>query len=179
MRPLQRTSPLTVLVFAVVGAVIGLIVQFVRSSRGLAPFVPPTSLAATLVVVAAVLIVLAVILHRAVKPADDEPRPQRKPVNPFHAVRLLAGARAGQFAGSLFGGFGAGLALQLLTRSVMPPAHTWFPMLLVLGSGIALAVCGMIAEWLCRVPPSGPDTGSEGGGEPGGTDPGAASERPA
>jgi len=177
VRKLQRTSPLTVLVFACGGLAVGLLIQFVRSSRGLAPLVPPGSLSATLLVIAAVLIVLATLLHRAVRPeAPEGARPApRRPVNPFHAVRLLAGARAAQFAGALFAGFGAGLALQLLTRSVMPPAPTWLPMLFVLGSGVALAVCGMIAEWLCRVPPEGPESGEAAGDG----DPGAPTQNPA
>lgn len=185
MKKMQRTSPLSVLTFAVVGIAIGLLVQFARSSQGQAPLVPPVSLAFTLLVIAAVLLVLAILLHRAVRSGDSSSsensngsrnrQPRRRPVNPFHAVRLLAGARAGQFAGALFGGFGGGLALQLLARSVMPPSATWLPMILVLGAGAALVVCGVIAEWLCRVPPEGPE--SEGDAE--GTGSGAPSENPA
>jgi drug/metabolite transporter (DMT)-like permease len=152
---MHRTSPLAIAAFAVVGLAGGLLLQFARSSWGQAPFVPPVSLAATLVVIAVVLLVLGIALRRAVT------RDSGRPVNPFHAVRLLAGARAGQFAGALFGGFGGGLALQLLTRSVPPPVATWLPMLLVLGAGIVLTVCGVVAEALCRVPPGGPEPGSE------------------
>lgn len=155
MPKLQRTSPLAITAFAVVGLAVGLLVQFARSSWGLAPFVPPVSLAATLVVIGAVMLVLGIALRRAVT------RRSGRPVNPFHAVRLLAGARASQFAGALFGGFGGGLALQLLTRSVPPPVASWLPMLLVLGAGIALLVCGLIAELLCRVPPQDPEEGQD------------------
>jgi len=159
MKKLQRTSLVTVLVFAVIGLVVGLIVQFIRSNRGLAPLVPPITLAATLLVIAVVLLVLAVLLRRAVKSGSrDESSPIRRlPVNPFHAVRLLAGAQASQLSGALFAGFGAGLAAQLLTRSVQPPAATWVPMLLEVGAGVVLLACGMIAEWLCRVPPDSGD----------------------
>lgn len=170
MRRLQRTSPLSVAAFAAVGIAAGLLVQVFRSARGSAPLVPPLSLAATLLVMAAVLVVLAVLLRRAVT------RASRRPVNPFHAVRLLAGARAGQFGGALLGGFGAGLALQLLTRSVMPPTSTWVPMLLVAGAGVVLAVCGVIAEALCRVPPDDPEIEGE-PGDPEGP-PVRPSERP-
>ncbi|MBO1901664.1 DUF3180 domain-containing protein [Leucobacter weissii] len=154
MPKLQRTSPLWLLALAAIGAAVGLLLQVLLSSQGSPPFVPPTSLAATLGVIAAVLLVLGIMLRRAVT------RASAGGVNPFHAVRLLAGARAGQFAGSLFAGFGAGLALQLLSRSVAPPPATWVPMLLVLAAGIALLVCGVVAEALCRVPPDDPDDGS-------------------
>lgn len=172
MNRLRRTSPLSVIAFAVVGVGAGLLIQLFRSARGSAPLVPPISLAESMLVMAVVLIVLAVMLRRAVTRASE------RRVNPFHAVRLLAGARAGQFAGALLGGFGAGLALQLLTRSVMPPAATWVPMLAVLGAGIVLTVCGVVAEALCRVPPDDPDAQGEGdaGEDPG---PGVPTEHPA
>lgn len=160
---LQRTPILSVIAFLGIGVVVGLIVQFARSGQGLSPLVPPVSLPATLVVIAGVLIVLAVILHRRVRAIGETPEQARGqgPVNPFHAVRLLAGAKAAQYAGALFGGFGGGLALQLLTRSVMPKEEIWWPMILVLGAGVALAVCGMIAEWLCRVPPDDTESGRD------------------
>lgn len=157
MTRMQRTSPLAVLAFAAAGLAIGLLVQLIRSTQGSAPLVPPISLAATLLVIAGVLILLAVLLRRAVTRAAG------RAVNPFHAVRLLAGARAGQFAGALFAGFGGGSILQLLTRSVMPPAATWLPMLFVLIAGAVLVACGIIAEMLCRVPPRGPEEGEQAG----------------
>lgn len=164
---MQRTSPLAIAAFAAVGVAAGLLLQFARSSWGLAPFVPPLSLTATLTVIAVVLLILGIALHRTVTRGREEasgrrePSGPRKPVNPFHAVRLLAGARAAAFAGALFAGFGGGLALQLLTRSVAPPAGTWLPMLLVLGAGVVLTVCGLIVEALCRVPPDDSEPGAE------------------
>lgn len=151
----RRTSALAVGAFVVVGLMIGFLVQVARSSWGSAPLVPPFSLAATLVVIGGVLLGLGIALRRAVT------RSAGRAVNPFHAVRLLAGARAGQFAGGLFAGFGGGLALQLLTRSVLPPADTWAPMVLVLVGGAVLLGCGIITELLCRVPPGDGDENTE------------------
>jgi len=156
MRRLQRTSPLAVLTFAVVGVSVGLLLQFLRSTRGEAPIVPPLSLAATLVVLGAVLLSLAIALRRAVT------RVSGKPVNPFHAVRILAGARAAQFVGALLGGFGAGLLVQVVTRTIPPPPSSWLPMLLTLVAGLVLLVCAVIAETLCRVPPSDESEDAEG-----------------
>lgn len=155
MRNLQRTSPLAIATCAVIGIGVGLLLQLFRSTKGQAPLVPPLSLTLTLLVFGGVLLVLAISLRRAVN------RKSGKPVNPFHAVRLLAGARTAQFVGALIGGFGGGLALQLLSRSVMPPTSTWVPMLLVLAAGATLVVCGVISELLCRVPPSGDDDGED------------------
>lgn len=150
MNRLQRTSPLVVLAFAAAGLAAGLLAQMALSVRGSAPLVPPISLTLSLLVIAGMLLGFGIALRRAVTRASG------KPVNPFHAVRLLAAARAGQFVGALLGGFGGGLALQLLSRSIMPSAATWLPMLLVLLAGIVLVVCGVITESLCRVPPSDP-----------------------
>lgn len=168
MSSVQRTSPLVVSAFVVTGAGIGLLLQLVRSTRGQSPLVPPFSLSLTLLMLGAVLLVLAISLRRAVT------RKSGKPVNPFLAVRLLAGARAGQFVGALFGGFGAGLVLQLLSRSVMPPASTWVPMIVVIGAGIVLIVCAAVAESLCRVPPGSTGEGEANSGSATSTEPGAA-----
>ena len=111
---LQRTSPLASATCAVIGIGVGLLVQLFRSTKGQAPLVPPLSLTLTLLLFGAVLLVLAISLRRAVN------RQSGKRVNPFHAVRLLAGARTAQFVGALSGGLGGGLALQLLSRSVIP-----------------------------------------------------------
>ncbi len=163
---LQRTSPLSIAACAVIGIGVGLLVQVWRSTAGSGTFVPPLSLALTMVVMAGVLLGLGIALRRAITRASG------KPVNPFHAVRLLAGAKAGQFSGALLGGFGGGLALQVLTRSVIPAADLWLPMLLVLIAGVALVVCGVITELLCRVPPTeGDDADAE--TDPKGTDPAA------
>lgn len=152
---LQRISPLTLVTVGVIGLGVGLLLQFLQSSRGMAPFVPPLSLSFTLLVLGAVLVTLGVALRRAVT------RRSTSQVNPFHAVRLLAGARAGQIVGALLAGFGAGLALQLLTRTVLPPATTWVSPVLVFAGGIVLLVCGVIAEMLCKVPPKDPDSEGE------------------
>ena len=151
MPRLERTSILTIAAFGVAGLVAGVLVQVFRSTRGDAPFVPPASLPATLLVIAAVVLALGIALRRAVTRASG------RPVNPFHAVRLLAGARASQFVGSILGGFGLGLLAQVLTRSVVPPSATWMPMLLVAVAGMVLLVAGAIAEWMCRVPPDASD----------------------
>lgn len=165
MSSIQRTSPLAISAFTVSGIAIGLLLQLMRSARGQSPLVPPLSLSLTVLVLAMVLLVLAISLRRAVT------RKSGKRVNPFLAVRLLAGAKAGQFVGAMTGGFGGGLLLQLLSRSVMPPATTWVPMIIVVGSGIALFICAAIAESLCRVPPDDTSEGGDARRSATGTDP--------
>ena len=173
MRRGERMSPLAVVAAAAIGIAVGLVVQFGLSSRGNPPLVPPLSLPATLILISAMLLGFGIRLRRNVT---------RRPgaVNPFHAVRLLAAARAGQLVGAGLGGFGGGLALSLLGRSVPAPSSTWVPMVLALASGLVLVVCALIAERLCRVPPG--DGAAEDGdpdGETGPADQAAYRTRPA
>ncbi|MFA5606872.1 MAG: DUF3180 family protein [Leucobacter sp.] len=168
MHKLDRVNPLALVAAAAMGGAIALVVQFALSSRGNPPFVPPLSLPSTLVLLAVVLLVLGVRLRRALTK-------QGRQVNPFHAVRLLATARAGQFVGALLGGAGAGLALALLGRSVPAPTATWLPMILTLATGAVLVAAGAVTEHLCRVPPG---DGDEEDGESPDPSPGPA-DRPA
>lgn len=153
MRKIERMSPLALLAAAAIGAACGLLVQFVLSNRGNSPLVPPTSLTATLTLIALILLMLGVQLRRAVAKRPGA-------INPFNAVRLLAAARAGQLVGALLGGFAGGLLLSLWGRSVPAPAATWLPMVLALGSGMLLVACAIVTERLCQVPPG--DDGADG-----------------
>lgn len=144
---LQRMNPLNLVSAGAIGAGFGLAIEFWLSSRGRTPLVPPYSMAATLLVLAVVLLVLALRLRRNVAKGVGA-------VNPFHAVRLLATARAGQLVGALFAGFGGGMLLSLAWRSVPAPTGTWLPMLVTAAAGLALLVCAIVAEHLCKVPPS-------------------------
>lgn len=155
----ERTSGMALLAAAAVGAAAGWLLQFGLVSRGASTLVPPISLPVTLAAVAAVLVVFAVRLRRTVtkRPGD---------VNPFHAVRLLVTARAGQYVGAVFGGFGAGLWIALAGRSVPPAVPMWLPMLLTIVAGLVLVACGVVAEWLCRVPPGSGDDAEAGDDDP-------------
>lgn len=155
---LDRLNPLHLLGSAAVGASLALLIQAYLSSRGRPSLIPPYSMAVMLVALAVLLIVLGLRLRKHVAKGVGA-------VNPFHAVRLLATARAGQIAGAAFAGFGGGLLLSLLGRSVPAPAETWLPMLVTAITAIVLLVCAVITEQLCRVPPSDDDeSGDEGSG---------------
>lgn len=158
MRRIERSNPLLTLLVAAVAAVLGALVQFALSNRGAPPLVPPLSLPASLVLIALVLVLFGIRLRRALQKGPGA-------VNPFQAVRLLAAARAGQLVGALLGGFGGGLALAILGRTVPPPPPTWIPMLLVLLGGAVLVGCAAYAESCCRVPPGG-DEAEDAGADP-------------
>ncbi|WP_427869452.1 DUF3180 domain-containing protein [Leucobacter luti] len=164
MREPERSGGMVLPIAAgAIGIVVGLLVQIGLSNRGQAPLVPPLSLPATLVVIGGVLLALGIRLRRAVRHRPGA-------VNPFHAVRLLAASRAGVIVGALLGGFGGGLALSLVGRTVAAPVATWLPMVLALLGGIVLVVCSLIAEALCRVPPGDDEPEADGDPEPGPAD---------
>lgn len=134
-------------VAAVTGFACGLLLQLWLSSRGAAPGVPPVSLTASLVVLAGVLLALGWVLRRALRAETMQQ------INPFHAVRVLAGARAGQLLGALSAGAGGGMLVQILTRTVVPGAGVWGPMASLAAAGLLLLLCGVIVERWCQVPP--------------------------
>lgn len=148
------TRPMTVINTLITGFGLGLLLQLARSAMGHAPVVPPLSLPVTLVLLGAIVLVLAIVQQRTVARRD-------RMVNPFRAVRLLAAAKASLLVGTLFFGFGGGMLLQFGMRSVSPAAEVWQLGAATLGGGLVLAVCGAIAEFLCRVPPAGEDPDAE------------------
>lgn len=167
MTPSQsKLNPLTLLVAAVVGVGVGLFLQTYRSGVGFAPFAPPLSLPASLLVISVILLILA---HRMKKNIADE---RTETVNPFHAVRLLAAARAAQYTGSVFTGFGVGLFLTVAGRVGQIATGVWLPMLLTTVLGVLLLIAGIIAERACRIPPDDSEAVENEVGEEG-TEPGS------
>lgn len=148
MNPAQKLSPAFFIIIAIGGFGAGLLLQEWRSGAGYAPFAPPYSLPASLLLLAGLLLILALRLKSAIEHKDG------KRVNPFHAVRLLAAARASQITGAGFTGFGLGLLILLLGRPVGVSTGVWLPMLFTAACGSALIVTGLIAEGVCRIPPS-------------------------
>lgn len=157
MSPKASVSPWLLVLLIGLGGAVGHFTQTLLSGMGRPPFVPPVSLPASLVIIALVLWILAIRLTRAIE------RKSEQPVNPFHAVRLLAGARAGQFSGALFAGFGAGLIVEVTTRTVPAGSATWIPMIATSVAAVILMVTSWFAERACRVPPEDPqrDEGDE------------------
>lgn len=155
MKPAPRFNAATLGVATILGLGVGLLWQEWRSGAGYAPFSPPISLPSSLLVIAALLTFLALRLKSAIEHKDGER------VNPFHAVRLLAAARASQITGVIFAGFAVGLLLIVIGRTVGVRAGVWIPMAATLIAGILLLVAGIYAESICRVPPQDDDETQE------------------
>lgn len=151
MKPLQRTSWWTIVVFAVVGFGIGYLVQIALSAAGNPPLVPPFSLPATLLTVSLILLGFALGLRRSITGVN------KKLVNPFTAVRIVAAAKASILSGALFAGFALGILLYFFLRTVPPQADAWWPVIATALAALVQLVIGVVSEYLCRVPPTDGD----------------------
>lgn len=144
---MKHTRVASILGLVVLGAVIGFLLEVSTAAAGRAVLIPPLSLPITLVVVAGIVIGFAIPIKRATSGTS------RIPVNPFRAMRIVVLAKACTLSGALMVGSGLGIAVFLLSRSVLPPTGTlWLAGGTVLGS-IVLLVGGVVAERLCTLPP--------------------------
>lgn len=144
---MKRTRISTMLALAAVGAGVGFVVQFALASAGLPKFRPEYVMALSLVFIAGIVIALAVPIRRATRSTV----PAR--IDPFHATRVVLLAKASSLAGAILTGAAVGLVVELLTRSGGLNSDSLLRALAVLGGAIALAVAGLVGEYLCTVPP--------------------------
>lgn len=155
---MKRTGPAPLIGLFLLGGVVAYLMELIVQSRGGFIFVPPITLAITLVIVAVVAVLLAIPIRRKVTGKRKEP------VDPFYAARVVALAKASSYAGALLAGLGVGVLVYLLARPIAPGGA----MLLNVGAQVVcaaiLVTAGLIAEWLCVLPPD--DTDKETAGEP-------------
>ena len=158
---MKRTGPAPLIGLFLIGGVASYLLELVVQSRGGFIYVPPISLAFTLFVVAAAVVLLAVPIRRKVTGKRKEP------IDAFYAARVLALAKASSFAGSLLLGLGAGVLLYLLGRPIAPSGAILINVIAQLVSAALLIAAGLIAEWLCVLPPDDLDKNEkEVAGEP-------------
>lgn len=147
---MKHTSPGLLIALLLFGGVAGFGIQTVLAAAGMAKLRPEYTLPASLVVIAALIVVLAVPVRRAVR------GPQRHPVDPFYATRVVVLAKAGSIAGALLSGTAAGFLVDLLLRGA-PTGDSLARILVSLGGAVLLLVGGLVGEFLCRVPPRDDD----------------------
>ena len=148
---MTRTNWLTLVLFAVIGGAAAWIYELLLASRGDMPWVPTWVLSAVLIVIAVINIGLAIPIRRAVR---DRTRPR---IDPFHATRVVVLAKASAIGGALMTGAGAGVLVFLLTR---PGAHSSSQVgvsIAVTAGAVLLLAAGLVAEYLCSVPPDDED----------------------
>jgi hypothetical protein len=144
---MKRTHVSTLIAFTVSGLVVGYLGDLAIVSGGGKAIVPPLSLPITLVGVSVLVVALAWPIRRAVK------RKTTKHLDPFRAMRTAVLAKACSMSGALVFGFGLGITLFLITRSVVPSVETvWLAIATAIGAGLLLAG-GLLAEHFCTLPP--------------------------
>ena len=152
---MKRTHASTLVAFVLAGLVVGYLADLATVSSGSKAIVPPISLAVTLTGVAVFVVVLAWPIRRAVKGKAT------KHLDPFRAMRTAVLAKACSLSGGLVFGFGLGITLFLLTRSVVPAADTvWLAFATAIGAGLLMAG-GLLAEAFCTLPPDDPEAEKE------------------
>lgn len=148
---MTRTRPGPLVALAVIGTVVGFLLQIGLAAASLPKLRVEYTFAVTIGLIALVIVILAVPVYRATH------GPLRQPIDSFYATRVLALAKASSLAGALLVGLGLGLALDLLIRSSTTTGDLVARDLSTLGSSILLLAAGLIAEFLCRVPPQDDD----------------------
>ena len=152
---MKRTHASIVIAFVLAGLVAGYLIDLAIVSNGSKAIVPPISLPITLAGVAVLVVAFAWPVRRAVKGKAT------KHLDPIRAMRTAVLANACSLSGSLILGFGLGIALFLLTRSVVPTAGTvWLAFGTAIGAALLLAG-GLIAEFFCTLPPDDTETEKE------------------
>jgi len=143
----SRTSPLHLLAVAAAGAAVGWLLEVALTATGNPVITPSVPLALSLFLIAGIVVALAVPIYRWSRGL----RPGR--VNPFYALRVLALAKASSFAGALLGGGALAIAFYLLSRTVSPDSSLIVETFVVSAGAVVLLIAGLVAEYLCTIPP--------------------------
>jgi hypothetical protein len=149
----KRTRATPLIGLAVGGIVVGFLLEIGAAATGAAILIPPLSLPVTLVVIAAIVVGFAIPIRRATHGKS------KRMIDPFRAMRVAVLAKASSLSGALLAGWGLGILVYLVTRSVLPATSAiWLSVAAAVG-GVVLLVAGLVAEYLCTLPPPEDDEG--------------------
>jgi hypothetical protein len=148
-----RTKPSHLVLIAVLGGAITWLLETGLAATGQAVLVPPVTLAVALALIGAIVVIMAL----PVRPVSRGVPNAR--VDPFYATQVVMLAKASSLAAALLFGGGLGIVGYVLTRAV-PTVGTVSLAFAAAGGALALLVGGLIAEYMCRIPPA-----DEGNGE--------------
>jgi hypothetical protein len=146
-----RTRPATLILLAVIGTVVGFLLQIALAAASLPKFRPEFTFGATLALIGMVVVILAVPVFRATH------GPLRHHVDAFYATRVVVLGKASSLAGALLSGLGIGLVIELLLHASTTTTESVLRVLATLGGAVLLLAGGLVAEFLCRVPPHDED----------------------
>ena len=148
---MTRTKPLHLVLLAALGATLAWFLQTALVAAGSAVVIPPVTLAFALALIGAIVIVMALPVRKVAR------RVEGARVDPFYATRVVMLAKASSLSGSLLAGAGLGIAAYLVTRSVIPGVGSVAMALATAAGAIILLVAGLVAEYMCTLPPDDDD----------------------
>lgn len=145
---MKRSNATPLIALGLAGLVAGFLLELAAAASGSPILVPPLTLPLTLLAVGVVVVVLAWPIRQSTRG-----RRNRRPVNPFMAMRVAVLAKASSLCGALMLGAGLGIVLYLLSRSVLPAVPSvWLAVATAAGAAVLLAG-GLVAEHFCTLPP--------------------------
>lgn len=154
---MKRTRVSTIIIVAVLGAAAGALVELALAANGRPIISLPVTLGIALAVIGGIVVSMATPILRMTR-KTSAPR-----VDPFYATRVVMLAKACTITGALAAGVGLGVLAYLLTRSIIAGSSVVQAVITIVGAGVLLAG-GLIAEFMCRIPPS--DDENESGKDP-------------
>jgi hypothetical protein len=143
----KRTSAVALIGIAVVGAVIGWLLQVGLVAGGAPSLIPPATLYSVLFILAFGLLLLGRPVRRVVRGTAT------RPVDPFFAMRVLVLAKASSLTGALLVGASGSLLVYAVTRPIGTASPAFWPDVLTGVGALVLGLAGLIVESWCRIPP--------------------------
>jgi hypothetical protein len=113
--------------------------------------IPPYTLAVALVLIGVLIVLMALPVFKVAR------RKENARIDPFYATRVVVLAKASSLCGALLAGGGLGIAGFLLTRSVVPGVGSVAMAFTTAAGAILLLVGGLVAEYMCTIPPEDDD----------------------
>jgi hypothetical protein len=148
---MKRTSAGLLIGLAAIGFAVAYLSELLVQTNGGLTIVPPLTLEISLVVIALAIVGMAIPVRRRITGK------RKHPLDPFYAVRVAVLAKASALTGAILLGAGTGILLILLGRPVMPSWALLTPAVGLVICSLILVVAGLIAEWMCVLPPDDPD----------------------
>jgi len=146
----KRTRVSALLALALAGGVLAYLLELLLQSTGANVVLPPLSLTLTLVPIAIAVLLLAIPVRRSVTGK------RKAPIDPFYALRVAVFAKASSLAGSLMLGAASGILIFLLGRPISPSVAMSTLVISEMVASALLVAAGLIAEFLCTLPPEDP-----------------------
>jgi hypothetical protein len=148
---MKRTKVTTLVLLALIGGIGGGFLETALAAAGRPIVLPPLTLGLALLAIGVMVVVLALPIRRLTRGKAAQP------IDPFYSTRVLVLAKASALSGALVAGFGAGVLVYLLSRSVAPGVGSVAQAVATIVGSVALLAGGLIAEHMCWIPPNSDD----------------------